>query len=133
MPTVLSQTFRALIQSRMQVGMADYPERYPAADILLLEPDPSDVHMFTTNVFGYANRRRLTEHAYQRTRADLRQAAPRLRSVLARHGLKLRLDVLRDRRRSLIADLKAQKRASRQVWQDLDRTLERLRKLIGTA
>jgi len=133
MPTVLSQTFRALIQSRMQVGMADYPERYPAADILLLEPDPSDVHMFTTNVFGYANRRRLTEHAYQRTRADLRQAAPRLRNVLARHGFKLRLKVLRDRRRSLIADLKAQKRASRHVWQDLDRTLESLRRFVDRA
>jgi predicted acylesterase/phospholipase RssA len=133
MPTVLSQTFRALIQSRMQVGMADYPERYPAADILLLEPDPSDVHMFTTNVFGYANRRRLTEHAYQRTREDLRRAAPRLRRLLARHGLKLRLDVLRDRRRSLISDLKEQKRASRQVSQDLDRTLERLRRLVDRA
>lgn len=133
MPTVLSQTFRALIQSRMQVGMADYPKRYPTADILLLEPDPGDMQMFTTNVFGYANRRRLTEHAYQRTRADLRQAAPRLRNLLARHGFKLRLDVLRDRHRSMITELKAQAQASRQVWQDLDRTLERLRRVIGTA
>jgi len=131
MPTVLSQTFRALIQSRMQVGMADYPERYPAADILLLEPDPNDVNMFVTNVFGYSNRRRLTEHAYQRTREDLRRSAPRLRRLLARHGLRLRTDVLHDRRRSLIADLKAQTRASRQVSADLDRTLDRLRKLVA--
>jgi predicted acylesterase/phospholipase RssA len=131
MPTVLSQTFRALIQSRMQVGMADYPARYPAADILLFEPDPGDVHMFVTNVFGYSDRRQLTEHAYQKTRADLRRAAPRLRTVLARHGLKLRLDVLRDRRRSLIAELKEQTRASRRVSADLDRTLERLQALVA--
>jgi predicted acylesterase/phospholipase RssA len=133
MPTVLSQTFRALIQSRMQVGMADYPKRYPGADILLFEPDPNDVDMFVTNVFGYSDRRQLTEHAYQRTRADLRRSAPRLRRLLARHGLELRLDVLRDRRKNLIAELKAQARATRRVSADLNRTLERLRSLVVRA
>jgi NTE family protein len=103
LPTVLSQTFRTLIQSRMQVGMADYPESYPRSDILLLEPDRDDERMFFLNIFKYRDRERLTEHAYQRTRADLLRAGPRLQRILARHGLRLDRKVLRDPGRRLIA------------------------------
>jgi NTE family protein len=102
LPTVLSQTFRTLIQSRMQVGMADYPQSYPRSDILLLEPDRDDERMFFLNVFKYRDRQRLTEHAYQRTRADLRRAGPRLQRMLARHGLRLDRQVLRDPGRRLV-------------------------------
>jgi predicted acylesterase/phospholipase RssA len=102
LPTVLSQTFRTLIQSRMQVGMADYPETYPRSDILLLEPDRDDERMFFLNVFKYRDRQRLTEHAYQRTRADLRRAGPRLQRMLARHGLRLDRKVLLESGRRLV-------------------------------
>jgi NTE family protein len=102
LPTVLSQTFRTLIQSRMQVGMADYPENYPRSDILLLEPDRHDERMFFLNVFKYRDRERLAEHAYQRTRADLRRAGPTLQRMLSRHGLRLDRKVLRDPGRRLI-------------------------------
>ena len=102
LPTVLSQTFRTLIQSRMQVGMADYPAAYPRSDILLFEPDRDDETMFFLNVFKYRDRERLTEHAYQRTRADLRRAGAALDKMLSRHGLRLDLKVLRERDRRLI-------------------------------
>jgi predicted acylesterase/phospholipase RssA len=131
MPTVLSQTFRALIQSRMQVSMADYPQRYPHSDILLFEPDRNDDRMFFLNVFKYGDRQRLTEHAYQRTRSDLRKAGPRLERILRRHGLALRHDVLRDRRRSLTGFLATHRRSGRRVLADLDRTLNRLRQSLG--
>ncbi len=75
LPTVLSQTFRSLIQSRMQVGMKDYKQRYPHADVLLFEPDRGDEQLFFQNVFRYADRRRLAEHSYQRTRRDLLRQA----------------------------------------------------------
>jgi NTE family protein len=68
---ILAQTFRALIHSRMKVGMASYGSRYPRADTLLLEPDRRDERLFFANVFSYADRRRLLKHAYQRTRRDL--------------------------------------------------------------
>lgn len=96
LPVVMSQTFRALIQSRMQVGMAAYRRSHPHADMLLLEPDRSDDAMFFVNVFKYSDRRRLVEHCYERTRADLRARAGRLAPLLARHGLRLRRDVLDD-------------------------------------
>ncbi|MCU0758428.1 MAG: patatin-like phospholipase family protein [Steroidobacteraceae bacterium] len=102
MATVLSQTFRTLIQSRMQVGMADYPESYPRSDILLLEPDRDDETMFFLNIFKYRDRERLAEHAYQRTRADLRRAGTALERLLSRHGLRLDGKVLRAQGRRLI-------------------------------
>ncbi len=39
LPTVLSQTFRAIIHSRMRVGMDRYRTDYPGADVLLFEPE----------------------------------------------------------------------------------------------
>jgi predicted acylesterase/phospholipase RssA len=98
--TVVAQTFRALIQSRMQIGMAAYRDRYPHSDRLLFEPDRDDDVMFFTNVFRYAERRRLANHAYQQTRRDLLQAADRLSPMLRRHGVTLRLDRLNDATRT---------------------------------
>jgi predicted acylesterase/phospholipase RssA len=130
---VLGQTFRSLIQSRMQVGMAGYQARYPGADILLFEPDRDDEQMFFANVFRYADRRRLVDHAYQRVRADLRRHAGTLERVFARHGLRLRRDVLRDPHRSFHATLDQHRRANARVLRDLDRTLRRLERIVSTA
>jgi hypothetical protein len=52
--------------------------------------------MFFTNVFSYANRRRVCEHAYQTTRKDLLANFDELEPVLARHGIRLLRDVLED-------------------------------------
>jgi NTE family protein len=99
LPAILGQTFRALIYSRMQVGMAAYGARFPAADTVLLEPDRDDERLFFTNVFRYAGRGRLAEHAYQCTRRDLLAQADSLAPLLERHGLRLDTAVLRDPRR----------------------------------
>jgi hypothetical protein len=105
LPLVLSQTFRALIHSRMQVSSANYAKNFPGLDFVLFEPDRSDVELFFTNIFSYASRRRLCEHAYQKTRADLLARAESLAPILARHGIGLRRDILRDRRRTLVAGM----------------------------
>ena len=103
LPSILSQTFRTLIYSRMQVGMERSRKDFPDADIVLFQPDRDDVDMFLTNVFSYADRRRLCEHAYQRTREDLRRRAPELRPVLGRHGVRIDDKALADPRRTLLA------------------------------
>lgn len=105
LPTVLSQTFRAIIHSRMRVGMDRYRTDYPGADVLLFEPEPSDTEMFFTNVFSYSGRRRLSEHAYQKTRADLRRRLHALEPILARHGIGIDRDVLADKTRMLASPL----------------------------
>jgi len=97
---VINQTFRALIQSRMQIGMASYRQRYPYSDRILFEPDRDDEVMFFTNVFRYAERRRLANHAYQQTRRDLLQHADALAPLLARHDVSLRFERLTDDERT---------------------------------
>src|SRR5512145_2302285 len=72
LPVVLSQTFRTLIHSRLELGMKGYERSHPETDILLFEPDQRDPEMFLANTFGYSQRRWLAEHAYQRTREQLR-------------------------------------------------------------
>jgi hypothetical protein len=96
LPQVLSQTFRAIIHSRMQVGMGKYETEFKGADVLLFEPERRDADMFFTNIFSYSSRKRLCEHAYQKTRADLWQRRNELAPVLARHGVRLNLAVISD-------------------------------------
>src|SRR5271165_5975237 len=71
--TVLSQTFRALIHSRMRVGMNRYAMEFPDADVVLFEPAQDDAVMFFANMFSYTDRRRLAEHAYRHTLAELKR------------------------------------------------------------
>ncbi|MDE2606438.1 MAG: patatin-like phospholipase family protein [Burkholderiales bacterium] len=99
---VLSQTFRTMIRSRLEVTMGHYARTYPGSDIVLLEPDPRDPELYGANPFSYGQRRRLAEHAYQQTRAWLRAHEARLAPRLARHGVALRTDVLHDEHRVLI-------------------------------
>jgi predicted acylesterase/phospholipase RssA len=127
---VLGQTFRSLIQSRMLVGMAGYRDRYPHADILLFEPDRDDERMFFANVFRYADRRRLVDHAYQRTRQDLRRHARELAPVLARHGLRLDVKALRNPQRSFHRAIDEQRLRNARVGRRLLRVLTRLEDLI---
>ena len=99
LPAVLSQTFRALIQSRMQVGMAKYEKEYPAAGMMLVEPNRNDEQMFFfTNIFSYASRAELVDHAYQTTRAELLARADELEPFLAAYDLGLNRRLLETRR-----------------------------------
>lgn len=122
--TVLGQTFRTLIHSRMQVGMASFRARFPHADTLLLEPDRNDELMFFSNVFRYAGRHRLAEHAYQQTRRDIRTHAKGLATLLHRHGLDLDRKTLNDPRRTFST-------ASREHAVRIRRTTRRLTNALG--
>lgn len=102
LPQVLSQTFRAIIRSRMELGMKGYERQYPGTDILLFEPEPSDAKIFFANPFSYSQRRWLAEHAYHETRQLLRARRSSMNATLARHGLALNNAALDDTRRSLV-------------------------------
>jgi NTE family protein len=106
LPAVLSQTFRSMIHSRMELGMKHYARAYPGTDIVLFEPDHRDPLLYLANTFSYGERRRLAEHAYQQTRALLRTRRSSLAPTLARHGIGLRADALDDTRRHLVAPRK---------------------------
>jgi predicted acylesterase/phospholipase RssA len=133
LPLVLSQTFRAIIHSRMRVGMEKYRRAYPHADVLLFEPEREDADMFFANIFSYTHRSQLCATAYRNTRERLYRERRTLAPVLARHGV--RLDVARlerpgaiddalDDPRSLFLDRPSVKTAARALSRTLD-ALER--------
>lgn len=102
LPVVMSQTFRAMIHSRLELGFKHYERNYPDTDIVLIEPDQRDAELFFANTFSYRQRREMAEHAYQRTRALLKLRAGRLAPQLARHGISIDHAALADPQRRLI-------------------------------
>jgi hypothetical protein len=132
LPMVLAQTFRAIIHSRMEVGMDRYRAQYPDADIVLFEPDREDADMFFASIFSYARRKDLCEAAYRKTRLSLFARRAALEPLLARHGISLKVEVLSDRERPIGAaltdtrPLQARKSGVRQAARDLSHTLDRL-------
>lgn len=103
LPMVLSQTFRTLIQSRLEVGMRAYDQQYDGRDILLFQPRRDDYRMFFTNIFSFRERATVCEHAYRQTLNDLRERRGELEPILARHGLRLLPEVVADEDRDLWA------------------------------
>lgn len=103
LPVVMSQTFRSLIHSRLELGMRGYASSHPHVDIVLFEPDHHDREMFLANIFSVSQRARVAEHAYQSTRRRLRSQRSHLSERLARHGLQLDHAALDDPQRVLVA------------------------------
>ncbi len=127
--TVLSQTFRALIHSRMRVGMGRYAKEFPDADVVLFEPAQDDEVIFFANMFSYAERRKLAEHAYRHTLSELRRRADELGPILARHGVELDRSVLEGGKRAPSKPSQTGK-----LWDSvkpLEETLGELEKALG--
>lgn len=101
LPTVLSQTFRTLIHSRMTLGLRSYRARYRDADVVLFEPSREDYDMFFSNIFSFSSRRSVCDRAYRATLADLRRRRRSLEPLLARHGVRLCAEVLDGPQRSV--------------------------------
>ncbi len=128
LPTVLSQTFRTLIYSRLQAGMANYEPRYPDQSILLFEPDKDDYRMALGNIFRFSTRKAVCEHAYIATRENLRARRKEIAPLLEPHGLKLRDWVLDDDERSVWDELSMD---ALPVTRRLDEALTRLESLLS--
>jgi NTE family protein len=138
LPVVLSQTFRALIHSRMKVGMAKYETSYVDRDVVLFEPDTGDSKMFFTNVFSYSNREMVCQHAYRTTRRDLWLRRRRLGPILKRHGVTINETILQDGDRYFTSALSRRPDPMRlgnyknKVTNHLDTVLDRLELIVGS-
>ncbi len=138
LPVVLSQTFRALIHSRLQVGMQKYDSEYPNSDVVMFEPNSDDAKMFFTNVFSFSGRHWVCEHAYQTTRQDLLARREELEPILARHGIRMRLDLLQDRSRRYYTGLRdpqpraliARRASDSRPVRELHAALDRLQEIL---
>ncbi|MEM6455792.1 MAG: patatin-like phospholipase family protein [Acidobacteriota bacterium] len=96
--SVMSQTLRTLIHSRMTLGLRAYKTRFPEADVVLIEPRRDDYEYFYSNIFTFSSRRAVAQRAYQATRAHLLARREELAPVLARHGLRLNVAALEEPR-----------------------------------
>lgn len=146
LPAVVSQALRTLIYSRLNVGMAAYDERYDAK-VVMLEPRRDDYRMFFTNIFGFAERRDVCEHAYRSTLQDLHRRYDELAPLFAGFGITLRRDVVAEEGRELWSRVgvpdpgegnprrKGAKRSladsGHATLSRLDQALERLEGLVG--
>lgn len=132
LPAVMAQASRIVIHSRMKAGLARYANQYPDQDILLFEPHQRDADMFFAQIFNFKQRLQVCQHAYQTTRADLRERQDALKPMLARHGIGLRTDVLADPKRRFHEHLHIPPEVARMaklqhpVTNDLSYTLDQL-------
>lgn len=132
--TVLAQTFRTIVHSRLEVGMAAYERKYGDRDVVLIQPRRDDYKMFFTNIFGLAERREVCEHAYQTTRQLLLERYDELAPVFARHGVTLRKDVLLEPRNlweQVALPRKALPASGHATVRQLDDLLARLERVVG--
>lgn len=130
LPLILSQTFRAMIQSRMEAGFRKYYSSHPSADLLLLEPDRSDEKIFFTNIFSYADRKALCEHAYQVTRQGLLARLDELCPLLEKRDMSLNMDLLGDKDRSLEESIGEGQSSHARVARGLSNALDELDELL---
>lgn len=130
LPMILSQTFRALIQSRMEAGFRKYYSSHPFADLVLLEPHRQDEKIFFTNIFSYNSRNALCEHSYQVTRKDLLARHKEISSVLEKRGMSLNMDFLADPHRTLGDSIGEGRSSHAPVARDLTRILDNLDELL---
>jgi NTE family protein len=133
LPVVLSQTFRTMIHSRLELGMKGYERSHPNTTIVLFEPDHRDPEMFLANTFSYRQRRALAEHAYQQTRKMLRERRAVMGAQLAPHGVTIQQEVLDDLGRTLVSHQRAQasvRNRSGRAMHKLEQTLNDLEHAI---
>ncbi len=125
LPAVLSQTFRSMIHSRLEMGMKAYERQYPQTDIVLIEPDQRDPEMYLANTFSYSQRASLAEHAYQQTRYLLRTRRSSLTAKFEKHGISVNEEILSDPKRHLVIPTPKATSVGKAV-QRLEETLEDL-------
>ena len=139
--SVLSQSVRTMVHSRLEAGLSSYYDRFDGIDLVLIEPNRDDYKMFFTNIFSFAQRRAVCEHAYEATRAQLLERYDELAPVFARHGLTLKRAVLEDERTlwdhleaGVEPNAAARGRSSRpaEVLDDLSDALDRLDALLAS-
>ncbi len=131
LPVVLSQTFRTLIHSRLELGMKGYERSHPNTTIVLFEPDHRDPEMFLANTFSYSQRRALAEHAYQQTRRLLRARRSALGRQLAPHGIMIVDAVLDDGHRRLPSVVPTRRRNAGQAVRRLEDVLDELEQTLA--
>jgi NTE family protein len=88
-PQIGYQTFKLLAHQRLHEAVGHWREKYPGVDIVLIEPDPNDELMFSTNIMNYAKRIEIARHGFESVTIKLAKDYDNFRAVAARHGIEI--------------------------------------------
>lgn len=89
MPGVANQAFRLIAHARLHEAVAQWEEKYPGVDIILLEPEPNDQLMFGTPIMDYSRRLQIARHGFESVTAALAKDYDRYKEIAQRHGLEI--------------------------------------------
>lgn len=95
MGTVLNQTIRTMVQTRLHLGLDKLRlDSSFKGDVILLEPTESDAEFFRLNPLAFWNRHVAARSGFASVRRDLEQNHSEVSRLLAAHGLDCDLSAL---------------------------------------
>jgi predicted acylesterase/phospholipase RssA len=95
---VLNQVFRTLLHSRLQYGLREFQANPNfRGDIIVIEPQESDVSFFRMNPLAFWERRVAAEHGYLSVTQSIERQFERVRQILASYGIQLTRRETRER------------------------------------
>jgi NTE family protein len=89
LPAIANQAFRLIAHARLHEAVAQWEEKYPGVDIVLVEPEPNDELMFGTPIMDYSRRLQIARHGFESVTATLAQDYDRYKEIAERHGLEI--------------------------------------------
>jgi NTE family protein len=88
-PQIGYQTFKLLAHQRLHEAVSHWRDKYPGVDIVLIEPDPNDELMFSTNIMNYTKRIEIARHGFESVTIKLAKDYENFRAICARHGIEI--------------------------------------------
>jgi NTE family protein len=118
---VLNQVFRTLLHSRLQYGLREFQED-PSfrGDVIVIEPQESDLSFFRMNPLAFWERRIAAEHGYLSVTQSIERQFERVRQILESYGVQLTRRETRERLEQMKAP-KVQQRGSSFLLEDVPR------------
>jgi NTE family protein len=96
---VINQVTRTALHAGLQYHLKQVRRAHPGVDILNIEPKGSDARMFFDNPMRFSSRMRVARHGYESVIVELDENHDRNKEVLAKHGLTVRRNLVRDQLR----------------------------------
>lgn len=91
-PFIGKQVVRTILATRVIYDLRLLRRRRPDVDVILIQPDAHDFKMFYNPIMRYATRVELAVHGFASAARTLASDYRRHHDILARHGLRTRLD-----------------------------------------
>jgi predicted acylesterase/phospholipase RssA len=96
---VINQVTRTALHAGLQYHLKQVRRAHPGVDILNIEPKGTDARMFFDNPMRFSSRMRVARHGYESVIVELDENHDRNKQLLAKHGLTVRRNLVRDQLR----------------------------------